>query len=88
MQPFAALQIEEEGGGCTGADTDGRRYRMCDSVLGRTFLATKLQMGVTGLAPSWLASFNRWLGMVGQGSVSSNSRGWFHEQCTEPAVCT
>jgi len=48
MQPFAALQIEEEGGGCTGADTDGRRYRMCDSVLGRTFLATKLQVGVTG----------------------------------------
>jgi hypothetical protein len=51
MQPFAALQIEEEGGRCTGADTGVVRaqIRNVRSVLGRTFLATKLQVDVTGL---------------------------------------
>ena len=49
MQPFAALQIEEKGGRCTGADTNVR------SVLGRAFLTTNLQAGVTGMTSPCLA---------------------------------
>jgi hypothetical protein len=68
MQPFAALQIEEEGGGCTGADTE------CEICVGAYFPGHKVATGRHGRDVSWpciTVPFNRWLGDSGRsrGSV-------------------
>jgi hypothetical protein len=43
MQPFAALQIEEEGGRCTGADTE------CEICVGAYFPGHKVASGRHGV---------------------------------------